>query len=90
MLRKERVHNYALFYNFERKEEMLVKDLEELRFVDIRESKIGFSVYSFDNYICSFSKDDFTTKEIDLDFMNTLLSQTYTDGYNDALASDLY
>lgn len=69
---------------------MLVKDLEELRFVDIKESEISFNIYAFDNYICSFSKDDFTTKEIDLDFMNTLLSQTYTDGYNDALASDLY
>ena len=67
---------------------MLVKDLEELRFVDIKE--IGFNIYAFDNYICSFSKDDFATKEIDLEFMNTLLSQTYTDGYNDALASDLY
>ena len=69
---------------------MLVKDLEELRFVDIKESEIGFNIYAFDNYICSFSKDDFATKEIDLEFMNTLLSQTYTDGYNDALASDLY
>lgn len=69
---------------------MLVKDLEELKFVDIRESKISFSVYSFDNYICSFSKDDFATKEIDLEFMNTLLSQVYTDGYTDSLASDLY
>ena len=69
---------------------MLVKDLEELRFVDIKESEIGFNVYCFDKYICSFNKDDFAAKEIDLDLMNTLLSQTYTDGYNDALASDLY
>lgn len=69
---------------------MLVKDLEKLKFIDILESEHCFDICSFDHYALSISKDEFATKEIDLDFMNDLLSIVYTDGYIDAMDSELY
>ena len=69
---------------------MLVKDLDKLRFIDIKETETGFDIYSFSHYALSFSKDDFEEIEIDLDFMNDLLSIVYTDGYTDAMNSELY
>ena len=69
---------------------MLVKDLDKLKFIDIKETETGFDIYSFDHYALSTSKDDFTAMEIDLEFMSDLLSTVYTDGYTDAMHSDLY
>lgn len=69
---------------------MLVRDLEKLKFIDILESKHCFDICSFDHYALSIDKDEFATKEIDLDFMNDLLSIVYTDGYTDAMNSELY
>lgn len=69
---------------------MLVKDLGELKFIDILESEHCFDICSFDHYALSISKDEFSTMEIDLDFMNDLLSIVYTDGYTDAMNSELY
>ena len=69
---------------------MLVRDLEKLKFIDILESEHYFDIHSFDHYALSISKDEFSTKEIDLDFMNDLLSIAYTDGYTDAMNSELY
>ena len=69
---------------------MLVKDLCELKFIDIKETETGFDIYSFGHYALSTNKDDFTTMEINLEFMNDLLSIVYTDGYTDAMHSELY
>lgn len=80
-----------LFLEFLRgSEEMLVKDLDKLKFIDIKETETGFDIYSFGHYALSTSKDDFAIMEIDLDFMNDLLSIVYTDGYTDAMNSELY
>lgn len=69
---------------------MLVKDLDKLKFIDIKETETGFDIYSFGHYALSTSKDDFAIMEIDLEFMNNLLSIVYTDGYTDAMNSELY
>ena len=69
---------------------MLVKDLDKLKFIEIKETETGFDIYSFGHYALSTSKNDFSIMEIDLDFMNDLLSIVYTDGYTDAMNSELY
>lgn len=69
---------------------MLVKDLDKLKFIEIKETETGFDIYSFGHYALSTSKDDFEVMEIDLNFMRDLLSIVYTDGYTDAMNSELY
>lgn len=66
---------------------MLLQELEKLEYFNTMQSKVSenINIFLFNAFIMQVPVDEYDTKELDIDTLNTLICDAYVTGYCDCL-----